>query len=207
MSERDREVLLRRGLWLEGLTILWNVIEAAVAIGAGWIARSIALLGFGFDTAIEIVAAAVLFRRLTAEARGVPPQESRLREHQALRIVGITYFILSAYIVYASLRTVLSQDEAPDRSPLGIAVALAALGTMPVLAWSKYRVGEQLASRALVAEAKESLVCAYLSFTLLLGLGGNALLGWWWADPAAALAMVPFLIHEGWEAVQDARGA
>jgi divalent metal cation (Fe/Co/Zn/Cd) transporter len=198
----SRRKLLRRGLRLEVITVAWNVLEAAVAIGAGWLAGSVALVGFGLDSTIETVAAATLYVRLRAELRGQSESEADAHEARALRIVGTTFMALAAYIVYEA-GAVLWLREAPAPSRVGIALAVLSLTAMPLLAWAKHRTGRALGSRAIVADAKETIACAYLSFSLLIGLGANALFGLWWADPVAALAMLPWVIREGWEALEE----
>lgn len=200
----DRRALLLRALRLERLTILWNVAEAAIAVGAGWLAGSVALIGFGLDSVIETIAAAALYRRLRAEQGGVSEEEAEAHEGRALRLVGITFFLLGGYIAFEAASSLWMQ-EAPAVSRVGILLAAISLVVMPALAIAKHRTGKALQSRALVADAKETFVCSYLSFTLLVGLGLNALLGWWWADPVAALAMLPFVLHEGREAIEEAR--
>jgi divalent metal cation (Fe/Co/Zn/Cd) transporter len=180
------------------------VIEAAVGITIGWLAWSIALLTFGLDSVIELVAGSVLLYRLRAEARGIGEATTEALERQALQVVGVTFLLLAAYALYESAMIILG-PELPIPSRGGVALAVAALVAMPLLGLAKRRVGLALGSHALVADAKESFACAYLSCTLLLGLGLNALFGWWWADPVAALVMVPFLIREGWEAIAEAR--
>lgn len=199
-----RDLLLRRALRLEALTITWNVIEAVVAIGAGWLAGSVALVGFGLDSTIETVAAGALYHRLRAERRGATSERTDALELRALRIVGVTFFALALYIVYEAGSTLWMQ-EPPDASRVGMALAALSLVVMPFLAWAKLRTGQALQSRALVADAKETIACSYLSLTLLLGLGANALFGWWWADPVAALAMLPWVVREGWEALEESR--
>lgn len=200
--DHGRPHLLERGIRLEGLTIAWNVIEAVVAIGAGWLAASVALIGFGLDSTIETVAASALYIRLRAETKGASEEEVEAHEARALRIVGITFFALALYIVYEAGST-LWLREAPAESPVGIALAALSLVVMPFLAWAKLRTGKALQSRALIADAKETIACSYLSLTLLLGLGANYLLGWWWADPVSALAMLPWVIREGREALEE----
>lgn len=202
----DRTSILNRALWLERLTIAWNVAEAVIAVGAGWLAGSIALVGFGLDSVIETIAAVALYRRLRAELAGATEDEAEAHERKALWIVGVTFFLLSAYIAFEAVST-LWTTEPPLASPAGIILASVSLVVMPVLALAKHRAGKALNSRALVADAKETFVCSYLSLTLLAGLGLNALFGWWWADPIAALAMLPFVLHEGWEAIEEAREA
>jgi divalent metal cation (Fe/Co/Zn/Cd) transporter len=198
-----RERLLRRGVLLEALTILYNVIEATVAIAAGLISGSIALVGFGFDSIIEVIAASVVGHRLLAEIRGAGAHDSRRLERRALRVVSVTFFLLSAYIAWEAVRK-LGGFEPPEPSMLGIVVAALSVILMPALGWMKHRTGQKLGSKALMADAKETMVCWYLSVTLLVGLGLNAALGWWWADPVAALAMIPLLLHEGREAWEEA---
>jgi divalent metal cation (Fe/Co/Zn/Cd) transporter len=202
----DRAHLLRRGIHLELFTIAWMIIEAAVAIGAGWLAASIALVAFGFDSLIELVSGGVLLYRLRAEAHGRTEGETEKLERRALWLVGGTFFLLTGYVLYEAAAT-LWRRESPEQSRVGIALAVAAVIVMPVLGLAKRKIGAQLNSRALVADAVETFVCAYLSLTLFLGLVLNAWLGWWWADPVAALVMVPFLLHEGWEAIEEAREA
>lgn len=201
---KSRTTLLRRGLRLEALTIGYNVIEAVVAIGTGWIASSVALIGFGLDSSIETLAAAALYVRLRAELRGATEKEAEAHEARALRVVAVTFCALSAFIVYEAGST-LWLREPPDASRVGIALAALSLALMPFLAWAKHRTGVALQSRALLADAKETIACTYLSFTLLLGLAANALFGFWWADPIAALAMLPWILREGWEAWEESK--
>jgi divalent metal cation (Fe/Co/Zn/Cd) transporter len=196
----SRYHLLKRGLELERWTIGWNLVEAFVAIGAGMAAGSIALIGFGLDSGIELIAGVALYRRLGAELRGIDAEDEERHERIALRTVGITFMLLGAYVLYEALTSLVTKDE-PSTSFTGIALSVLSLIVMPFLAFAKLRTGRGLASAALVADAKETLVCAYLSFALLLGLALNAAFGWWWADPVAALAMVPYLLFEGWEAL------
>ena len=196
-----REPLLRRALWLEALTITWNVLEAAIALVAGFLAGSIALVGFGLDSIIETIAAVALYRRLSAELRGASLEDVVAHEKRALRIVGITFLVLSAYILFESGMTLWQQD-APAPSGVGIVLAGVSLVVMPVLALGKLWTSRALDSGALIADSKETFVCSYLSLCLLIGLGANAIFGWWWADPAAALLMLPWVVKEGFEALE-----
>jgi divalent metal cation (Fe/Co/Zn/Cd) transporter len=193
--------LLRRALWLVGLTLAYNVVEACIAIWAGTAAGSIALLGFGLDSGIECAASAVLLWRLSVELRGGDEERVEAAERRSRRFVGLTFLALAAYVVVEAALTLLSGDH-PAASLPGIVLAAISLVVMPLLAWAKLRTARQLGSGALEAEAKETLACAYLSFTLLVGLVLNAVAGWWWADPVAALAMVPWLLREGVEGVR-----
>ena len=198
-----RKERLKRGLRLEYFTIGWNVIEALVAIGAGIIAASIALVGFGLDSIIEFVSAVILTWRLIYEIRN--KENVLLIEKRAVFAVGITLFALGIYIAYESGHTLWFKDE-PSVSFIGIALAAVSLTVMPILGYFKRIVAKQIKSKALEADAFETIVCAYLSFALLLGLGLNALFGWWWADPIAALAMLPLIFREGYEAIEEGVG-
>lgn len=194
-----RALLLRRAVRLEVFTLAYNVFEGIVAITAGWIAGSIALLGFGYDSAIETASAWMVLRRLRAERRGGSTEVHERAERRAQRFVGFTLFALSAYVAYESVLTLVERRAAAP-SAVGVGLAALSLLIMPTLAVAKRRTGIALRSRALVADASETFACAYLSFTLLLGLTLNATIGWWWADPVAALVMVPWIFREGREA-------
>lgn len=197
------ERFIRHALWLEYATVGWNVVEAFVAIGAGWLAGSIALVGFGLDSVIEVTAASVLIWRLRCELACRHDTHSDA-EQKALRVIGATFFLLAAYVVYEA-GTMLWYRESPQVSVPGLVLAVLSATAMPLLGIRKRDVARHLGSKALAADAMETLVCAYLSSTLLLGLGLNAWLGWWWADPVAALAMLPLLLREGWEALAEGR--
>jgi divalent metal cation (Fe/Co/Zn/Cd) transporter len=166
-------------------------------------AASIALVGFGLDSCIELVAGVALVWRL--RKHGMSAEEETAAERKALLIVGITFFLLGAYIIYEAGGMLLRREE-PRESLVGIILAALSLIVMPFLGIAKRRVGRALGSKALVADGAETLVCAWLSFALLLGLGLNALFGWWWADPVAALAMLWFVFQEGWEATRGGLG-
>ncbi len=199
-----RDALLRRGLNLERLTVGWNALEAVVAIGAGYMAASVALVGFGLDSVIESISGVALYRRLSLELRAGGTENNETGERRALYFVGVSFFLIAAYVLYEAATT-LWQRRAPAHTTVGIVLAAVSLAVMPLLGWGKLRTARALGSRALEADSKETFVCAYLSLALLLGLTLNALLGWWWADPAAALAMLPLIAHEGWEAIEAAR--
>lgn len=191
----------RIGLWLVGATLAYNVLEAVIALGSGVAADSIALVGFGLDSGIEVAAAAVLLWRLWLEARGVERERIERAEHRVHRFVGLTFLALSLYVSGQAGWTLWTR-AAPEESLVGIALASASLVVMPLVSWGKLRAAREMGSAALRAEARETLACSYLSFALLLGLAANAVAGWWWADPLAALAMVPWLVREGLEGVR-----
>jgi divalent metal cation (Fe/Co/Zn/Cd) transporter len=190
---------LRRGLVVEGVTIAWMVVEAAVAIGVGISTRSGAALAFGVDSCIELGSAGVLVWRLRAEFDRRPPEQVEAIERKAGRIVGGMLYALAAYVILQSLAVLFLHVEA-EPSPLGIALAVAATIGMPILARVKTGVAEAIGSPALKGDAACSITCAYMAATLLVGLALNALFHWWWADPVAALGIVYFLVREGAEA-------
>jgi divalent metal cation (Fe/Co/Zn/Cd) transporter len=189
------------GLWLVGATMAYNVLEGGLALWAGLRAGSIALVGFGLDSFIECAAATALFWRLGVEAQGADPETIERSERRVQRFVGGTFLALSLYVLIQAGWT-LWQQEVASESLIGIILALASLVIMPLVAWGKLRAANAIGSAALRAEAKETLACSYLSLTLLLGLVANAIAGWWWADPVAALCMVPWLVKEGMEGVR-----
>ena len=191
----SRAVELERGIRLEYLTVGWNVIEGLVSIGAGLSASSLALLGFGIDSLIETSSGAVLLWRLRAERRG---EDSEIVERRAQRLVGVCFLLLALWVAVESIRALMKR-EAPGSSPVGILVAILSLVVMPWLAREKKHLSERLGSRALRADSTQTWVCAYLSAVLLVGLLLNLVLGWWWADPVAALCVVPLLVREGME--------
>jgi divalent metal cation (Fe/Co/Zn/Cd) transporter len=192
------ERLRRRALGLAALTIAWNVMEAVVAITAGVAAGSIALVAFGFDSMIEVLSAWVVVWQFRGELRGGYDED---RERLALRLIGVTFFVLAAYVAFEAVRDLFFVDGEADQSTIGIVLAALSLAVMPALAWAKRRTADQLHSPTLRADATETLLCSWLSAALLGGLVLNALAGWWWADPLAALAIAGLAVHEGLEAV------
>lgn len=199
-----RRLLHRRALRLEYFTIGWNVLEAIVAIGAGVVAGSVALVGFGVDSGIEVISAVGLWWRLRTAGPDATVAEESAAEHRALYIVAATFFLLAAYIAYEAGMALLGREE-PDRSTVGLVLSVLSLLIMPLLAWWKQRTGRQMHSRALVADSVETWVCSYLSLALLAGVGLHQLFGWWWADAVGALAMVPVIVWQGWETLGEAR--
>jgi len=194
----SRQDIALRGKRLEYFTIAWNSLEGLVALTAGAFAGSISLIGFGIDSFIEVTSGAALLWRMSVDA----DVESRERnEKLSLRIVGICFIALAVYVLYESVLDLASRKAAEHSLP-GIILAGISLIVMPLLSRSKKRVASELDSRAMKADAKQTDFCIYLSAILMMGLLLNAALGWWWADPAAALIMVPLIAKEGLEAMK-----
>jgi divalent metal cation (Fe/Co/Zn/Cd) transporter len=190
-----RSQLVTRGKRLEYLTLGWNTLEAIVAIAAGWLAGSIALVGFGLDSIIECLSGAALLWRLNAG------DDDERRERIALKLVGISFLVLATYVAIDAAHS-LWAGERPEHSIPGIFLACASLVVMPILARAKRRVAAGLSSNALHADSRQTDICAYLSAILVGGLALNAVLNWWWADPVAALVMSPIIAREGVEALR-----
>jgi len=198
IPEQLRLIHVRRGRRLEVVTILWNSLEALIAIGAGLVAGSIALVGFGFDSVIEVSSGLALLWRLSIDSD--IKRRDRV-ERMTLKLVGVSFIALAVYVLIDAIAA-LVRHEPPSTTFVGIALAGLSLIVMPVLAKAKRRVASQIRSAALEADSRQTDICAYLSAILLGGLLLNALAGWWWADPIAAIIMVPIITKEGIEALQ-----
>jgi divalent metal cation (Fe/Co/Zn/Cd) transporter len=197
----ERARLLRRARMLAWGGIAWHVAEFAIALGAGIAAGSIALIGFGLDSAIEAAAGLVVVWLFASRRAG-----SAGAERRAQQLIAASFFLLAAYLGFEALQSLVARQE-PHASWAGIALAAVTAPTMPLLARVKVRLGRQLGSQAAVSESAQTMLCAYLSVALLLGLGANALLGWWWADPVTALAIAAVAVREGlgsWKGEADA---
>jgi divalent metal cation (Fe/Co/Zn/Cd) transporter len=195
---------VRQGIWIEGVTIVWMVIEASVAISVGFATQSVSLQGFGIDSIVELIAGGILLWRLLVEQRGGSVERIEQAERRASWVTAISLFALGAYIVGDSAWSFFTQTR-PESSWWGVGLAVAAAIIMPLLFISKLRIAKGIGSSALKADAACSVTCAYMSLTLLVGLLLNRFFGWWWADPLAALGLVYFLIQEGREALHEAR--
>ena len=181
--------------WLTAFTIAWNSFEALVALASGLVARSIALVGFGLDSLVETGSALVIAWRLW---RHGPDEEANQRaERRAVRLIAVSFFGIAAYVTYDAVRTLLGVGERPDASPVGLITVAVSLFVMPAIALAKRRIAAKLGSPALNADAAETMLCAYLSGVVLLGLVANRLFGWWWMDPLAGLVVAGLAISEG----------
>lgn len=188
-TSQRRAALSRRAQLLAAASVLYNVVEAVVAIAAGAAASSMALVGFGLDSLVEMASGLVIlwqFRTALPESR----------ERQALRLIAISFFALAGFVGFESVRGLIG-GQAPEHSTIGIVVAAVSLVIMPLLSWAQRRTGRELASGSVVADSKQTLLCTYLSAVVLVGLLGNSLLGWWWADPIAALLVAAVALREG----------
>jgi divalent metal cation (Fe/Co/Zn/Cd) transporter len=195
MNPQTRAALVRRSQLLSRITLLYNCAEGIISLGAGIMAGSVALVGFGIDSVIEVVASVAALWRLEGDA------DLARREHTeriALKVIGSSFLALALYVLVDAAHALLAH-EVPESSIIGISITTLSVVIMPFLARAKRRIAELLGSRALGADAKQTNLCAYLSVIALAGLLLNAALGWWWADPAAALAMVPIIAREGIE--------
>ena len=187
-----RRVLQRRIRIIVAITIAYNVVEAAIALAAGTVASSAALIGFGLDSIVEVLSAAAIAWQFAA-----PDPEKR--ERVALRVIAVSFFALAAYVSVEATLSLIGVREA-DHSPVGIALAAVSLAVMPFLSWFERRTGRELGSASAIADSKQTLICSYLSAALLVGLLLNSLLGWAWADSLAALVIAGFAVREGLEA-------
>ena len=192
LSPQRRAELGRLAQLLAGASVAYNVVEAVVAIAAGAIASSIALVGFGLDSTVEVASGLIIlwqFRHRLPESR----------EAQALRLIAISFFALATYVTYESVSALIG-GEAPAHTTVGIVIAALSVVIMPFLSWAQRRTGRELASGSVVADSKQTLLCTYMSAAVLLGLVANSLAGWWWADAVAGLVIAGIAAREGWDA-------
>lgn len=192
LADGDRSRLGKRAQLLAGASVSYNLVEGVIAITAGLVAGSVALIGFGLDSAIEVSSGLIIlwqFRHRLPESR----------EQQALRLIAVSFVVLAAYVSFESVRALVTASE-PEASPVGIALAAASLLVMPFLAWAQRRTGKALHSSSVVADSNQTLLCTYMSAALLVGLALNAVLGWWWADPLAGLVIAAIALKEGRDA-------
>jgi divalent metal cation (Fe/Co/Zn/Cd) transporter len=190
-AHRRRKRLARRAQLLAGASVSYNLIEGVIAVAAGMVATSSALISFGLDSAVEVASGLIILWQFRH-----PMPESR--EHRARRLIAVLFFALAVYVAYESIATLVAGHHA-DVSVVGILLACVSVVVMPLLSWAQRRTGRELSSGAVVADSAQTLLCTYLSAVLLVGLLGNALFGWWWLDPIAALAIAAVAVREGIE--------
>lgn len=193
----------KKAFYLSVFTVTYNLLEGVVSVAAGMVSGSIALVGFGLDSFVESLSGGIMIWRFRGLGNLSHEEEERL-EAKAAKLVAYTFFVLGVYVLYESLKKLVLQ-EAPEPSILGIIIAVVSLVVMPVLFLMKHRIGKSIGSRSLVADSKQTLVCCYLSIALLAGLGLNYLFGIWWADPAAGMVIVVFLMREGYEVLREGK--
>lgn len=193
----------KRALLISYLTVGYNILEGVISVLAGYLAGSIALVGFGLDSFVEFLSGGIMIWRFRRQA-DLTPEEEEHREKLAVKLVGWTFIILAAYVLYESLKKLVFQ-EAPAPSLLGIAIATISLIIMPLLFFLKLHISEKLGSASLKADAKQTLACAFLSLALLVGLGLNYLIGFWQADPVIGLVIAVFLVREGYETLKEGK--
>lgn len=197
------EKLLQQGLFLEYFTVGYNILEGVLCIWVGILSSSIALTGFGFDSFIESFSGAILIWRFREELKDEHNHDDDEHlENKAVRYVGMTFFVLAAYVIYESIKKLL-RHEIPQPTVFGIVIALFSIVIMTWLSYRKIQLAKLLNSKSLLADSKETLICVCLSFMLLSGLLLNRLFSWWWADPAAALFMTVILVKEGFHALHE----
>lgn len=197
---KDRGVPLGRALRLEYLTVSWNLVEGIVAIAAALVASSVAILGFGIDSFVECASALVMIWRLRAERdHRLTGEKLEFVEHRARRLVAASLFLLAAYVTFDASQTLWSRDK-PSFSPVGVGLLVLSIAVMLWLARAKRRLAQELGSEAMEADASQTTACWWLSVAALAGVGLNGLLGWWWADPLAALVIAALVVREGREA-------
>jgi len=201
-TSSQRKELLKKGLWLTIFTVAWNVIEGLIAITAGVLANSVALISFGVDSFVESTSASVLTWRLSHELKNDSVESAEKAEKLASKIAGTILLLLAAYIVIDAGRRLFGFGGEAEKSWLGIALTTISVVIMPIVAREKLKVAAAINSRALRADAMETITCTWLSVTTLAGLGLNALFGWTWADPIAALIIIPLIIKEGVEGLR-----
>jgi cation diffusion facilitator family transporter len=200
MAERSKQV--RKGFFLSLFTVVWNIIEGIVAVTSGIMAGSVALVGFGFDSFIESASGITVGWRFSYEMGGRSREKTERAELAASRITGSLLLILALYLAIDSCRRLFGFGLEPNPSRIGMALTAISLIIMPILAKAKLKLAGRLGSRALRADAYETIACAWLSLTTLAGLILNAIFGWWWADPVAALVLVPLIVREGIESLR-----
>jgi cation diffusion facilitator family transporter len=204
MSSETREKTLHKAERLQIINVVYDLIEVGVSLTAGFISGSAALIGWGLDSVIEVISASTLWWRLHGEAKGIPDDKVTKREKITFYVIAGSFLIVSAFITYDSVSKLISQETA-DWSNLGVGILVVSLVVNPILIYYKHKYGKALDSGELIADSKDTFVCLYQTIAVLAGLLAVRYLGWWWADPVAALLIVPYALKEGWEAFKNGR--
>ena len=204
MADQEREKYLKKARKVQVYNVIYDTIEVAVSLTAGFISGSAALIGWGLDSIIEIISASTLWWRLQGEIKDISDERVKKREKITLYVIAISFLIVSIFITYDSV-TKFFNKETPDWSTMGITILLVSLVVNPILIWYKRKYGKKLDSKELIADSKDTFVCLYQTIAVLAGLLAVQYLNWWWADPVAALLIVPYALKEGWEAFKNGR--
>ena len=204
MATQERQQTLKKAERLQIFNALYDVVEVGVSLTAGFLSGSAALIGWGLDSTIEVISATTLWWRLHGEVEGIPEEEVTRREKITLYVIAVSFLIVSCFITYDSVTKLLSEETA-SWSTLGIVILCVSLIVNPLLIYYKRKYGNELDNDELIADSKDTFICLYQTVAVLAGLLAARYFGWWWADPAAALLIVPYALKEGWEAFQKRR--
>ena len=199
----DRKKLLKRGRWVETVSLIYNICEVIISVTAGFITGSSALISWGLDSTVEAGSAGTMIWRLHGEETGISQKDLQRRKKIALSVISAAFWTVVAFILY-EVYSKFQEQSAPEFSVFGIGILVLSLLVNPFLAWGKYRYGKKLDAKSLKYDAKDTLICQYQTIVVLIGLGLVEMFGWWWADPVAALAIVPYVAWEGFKAGRDA---
>ncbi|HIL28387.1 MAG TPA: hypothetical protein EYG18_03875 [Micavibrio sp.] len=199
----DRKKLLKRSRWVETASLIYNICEVIVSVTAGLITGSSALISWGLDSTVEAGSAGTMIWRLHGEETGISQKDLQRRKKIALSVISAAFWTVVAFILY-EVYSKFQEQSAPEFSVFGIGILVLSLLVNPFLAWGKYRYGKKLDAKSLKYDAKDTLICQYQTIVVLIGLGLVEMFGWWWADPVAALAIVPYVAWEGFKAGRDA---
>ena len=204
MAEEQREKYLNKAETVQKYNIVYDTIEVVVSLTAGFTSGSAALIGWGLDSIIEVISASTLWWRLHGELKDISGERVKKREKITLYVIAVSFLIVSIFITYDSITKFINK-ETPNWSTLGMIILLVSLVVNPVLIWYKIKYGKKLESKELIADSKDTFVCLYQTIAVLGGLLAVRYLDWWWADPVAALLIVPYALKEGWEAYQNGK--
>lgn len=203
-KDPHRDKYLKKARTVQGYNIFYDTIEVGVSLTAGFTSGSAALIGWGLDSVIEVISASTLWWRLNGELKGISDKQVKKREKITMYVIAASFLVVSLFITYDST-TKLINKETPNWSTLGVVILLVSLVVNPILIWYKYKYGKKLDSKELIADSKDTFVCLYQTIAVLGGLLAVRYLNWWWADPVAALLIVPYALKESWEAYSNAK--